>query len=263
MLTPGQLSEFHENGFVFIGQVATDEEFQALVERCDDIMQGRIQYKGMSFQLDWNSSETMPVSGGFQGPSDNYRKIQGWERDPVFLSYLQHSIFHGITRQLIGEDVSIFRSMFMNKPAGRGTYLPYHQDGGTNLGLSINDGSKYATVWTALDDASIDNGCVQIVPGSHKLGLLSEQGLTISEEQELEHAPDEKSHFIELKAGEVVVLHNYLLHRSGVNRTDRPRRGFSVCYMEAAICNLSSNKHYPVAFGENALRIEEEEVVGV
>ena len=46
------------------------------------------------------------------------------------------------------------------------------------------------TVWTALDDATIEKGCVQVIPGSHKLGLFSEHGHTIAPEQEAQYARD-------------------------------------------------------------------------
>ena len=55
-----------------------------------------------------------------------------------------------------------------------------------------------------------------------------------------------------MEAGEVVLLHNHLLHSSGVNRTPQSRRAFCVCYMEAAtVC--SSGATFPVVFGGGAL----------
>ena len=61
--------------------------------------------------------------------------------------------------------------------------------------------------------------------------------------------------FLELKAGEGVLLHNWMLHSSEVNSTDMPRRAFSVCYMDAR--TVSSRGHaFPVIFGEGALTLE-------
>jgi len=95
---------------------------------------------------------------------------------------MQHPLFEGICRQLIGEQISVFRAMFMNKPAHQGTVLPYHQDGGTQWGL---DRERFITIWTALDDATVENGCVEIVPGTHRLGC--HEHATPSPEQEAEH----------------------------------------------------------------------------
>ena len=253
MFTDQQLREFWEQGYVCLGQVASDEEVEALRTRMDDIMQGRYGYPGMFFQLDSDSGSYGDVPGavGFSGPSVNYRKIQDLERDDVFLRYMQHPVFHSICRQLIGEGISVFRSMFMNKPPHKGTRLPYHQDGGSQWKLTLD---PILTVWTALDDATVENGCVEIIPGSHQLGLLSERGHTITPEQEAKYCSDERGVFLPARAGEAMVLHNWLLHRSGVNRTERPRRAFSSCYMDVATRRVGEpDASFPQIFGEGAL----------
>lgn len=252
MLTEQQLQQWTDQGYVRLGQVMTTAQLHALSERIDAIMLGDVIYDGMFFQLDSETGDygDLKFQNGWQGPSLNYRKIQDLERDPLFLEYLQHRVFRELTRQLVAEEISVFRAMFMNKPAHRGTVLPYHQDGGSQWQL---DREQFVTVWTALDDATIENGCVQIVPGSHKLGLLSERGHTITPEQEAAYAPDEQSIYLEAKAGEAILLHNYVLHRSGVNTIERPRRAFSVVYMEAATRRLRSGEPFPKVFGENAL----------
>merc|ERR1711964_39405 len=81
-------------------------------------------------------------------------------------------------------DVALFRAMVFNKPAEKGTDLPWHQDGGDWWGL---DRDPQIFVWTALDDATCENGCVQVVPGSHRLGLLSRRGHTLSVENIARH----------------------------------------------------------------------------
>jgi ectoine hydroxylase-related dioxygenase (phytanoyl-CoA dioxygenase family) len=141
--------------------------------------------------------------------------------------------------------------MFMNKPAHRGTWLPWHQDRWTYL-----DRDPLVTLWTALDPATIANGCVQIIPGSHKLGLVNPSHASgfLTEEQARRHAPNEKVVFLELKAGEGALLHNWLLHSSDVNMTDIPRRAFSVCYMDARTQTTTGEK-YSTIFGEGALNL--------
>lgn len=68
----------------------------------------------------------------------------------------------------------------MAKPSndlGGGTPLPWHQDGGDWWAL---DRDPLVFVWTALTAASKENGAVQVVRGSHKMGLLSRRGHTLS-----------------------------------------------------------------------------------
>lgn len=58
--------------------------------------------------------------------------------------------------------------------------------------------------------------------------------------------------YLELAPGEVVLLHNWLLHSSDVNHTEVPRRAFSVCYMHGATRSLADGRTYPIIFGEGA-----------
>ena len=58
---------------------------------------------------------------------------------------------------------------------------------------------------------------------------------------------------LEAEAGEAVLLHNLLLHRSGTNPTDSPRRAFSATYMEADTRTLDTGLTFPVVFGPGAL----------
>jgi hypothetical protein len=254
MFTAEEQERWERDGYLRLGQVMSDDELSALQQRMDDIMLGKVSYPGMYFQLDSSSGVYGDLKGGvtYQGPTLNYRKIQDLERDPLFLTYMQHPRFREITRALVSEEVSVFRAMFMNKPALRGTELPYHQDGGTQWGL---DRERFVTIWTALDDATVENGCMQVIPGSHRLGLFSERGHTITPEQEARYCRDEDSIFLNARAGEAILLHNYLLHRSGVNTIERPRRAFSVVYMDAATRKISDGSSFPVVFGQEALAV--------
>lgn len=239
MFTNAMREQWESQGYVRLGQVASERQLADMRLRIDALMLGEAPTKDLWFQMDSTTGDYGDLvfsDGKWAGPSLAYRKIERLERDPVFLEYVRHPTFRQITRQLIGEEISLYRAMFMNKPAARGTVLPYHQDAGAQWQL---DRDPYVTIWTALDDAAIANGCVQVIPGSHKLGLLSEQGHTITAEQEALYCPEDRSEYIELPAGEVVLLHNLLLHRSGVNTTNKPRRAFSVVYMDAATRDVS------------------------
>jgi ectoine hydroxylase-related dioxygenase (phytanoyl-CoA dioxygenase family) len=68
------------------------------------------------------------------------------------------------------------------------------------------------TVWTALDPATIANGCVEIIPGSHRFGLINPEHISgyLNEEQITRFTYDAKTVYLELKAGEAVLLHNWL-----------------------------------------------------
>ena len=88
-------------------------------------------------------------------------------------------------------------------------------------------------IWTALDDAPEESGCVEVVPGSHKAGLATPLGGVIPNEVAARQAG--KAVKLPAKAGECFLIHNHLWHRSGINRTGKPRRAFTVCLMSESI----------------------------
>lgn len=258
-ITGAQWAQYERDGYLKLGRLLGDADLSALQRRIDDIMLGRarIDYDRVLMQLDsvtGKYNDAGPQTKGWKGATLAYRKIQDLELDPLFLAYMQRPIFRDICARVYGPDTPIacFRAMFMNKPARQGTWLPWHQDRWTHL-----DRDPLITVWTALDPATIANGCVQVIAGSHRHGLINSSHPSgfLTEEQAQRYAPADKVVHLELAAGEVVLLHNWLLHASDVNRTDIPRRAFSVCYMDGR-ARASNGETYPILFGEGALSIE-------
>jgi len=249
-ITDEQWAKFNEDGYLILGKLLSDEELSALQTRIDDIMLGRagIDYDNLLMQLDSTTGEYADAgvqSNGFKGATLAYRKIQNLEIDDLFAAYCQREIFRDICARAYGDDAPIacFRAMFMNKPSQQGTKLPWHQDAWTDL-----DRQPLITVWTALDPATKANGCVEAIPGSHKEGLVNPAHASgfLNDEQIAERCLPEKVVYLELQPGEVVLLHNWMLHSSDVNRTPISRRGFSVCYMDARTISGSGQKFAPM-----------------
>jgi len=244
MLDDERWKQFEEEGFVNIGVV---DDVSKLKQRIDDIMLGKAPTEGLLMQLDsetGNYSDLGEQSIGWKGATLNYRKIQNLEKDRLFLEYTQHPIFKEVCRRVYGNvDITSFRAMFFNKPAGKGTHLPWHQDRWGHL-----DQDPLLTIWTALDPATTENGCVQVIPGSHKLGIVNPEhhSAFLTEEQAEKICLNEKIFSLEAKEGEVFLLHNWLIHRSGTNsREDLARRAFSVNYMDARTQVLHENMNRP------------------
>ena len=235
-ITDAQWADYGRDGFLHLGALLDAEELAALRGRIDAIMLGTadVDYSRLMMQLDSTTGkygDAGEQSMGHKGPSLDYRKIQELEHDDLFLLFMQRPIFRDICGRVYGEGepVSAFRAMFMNKPARKGTFLPFHQDRWEALDID-----PLVTTWTALDPATKANGCVQVVRGSHKLGLVNPghgSGF-LTDAQAAEYCPPEKLEYLELNPGECVLLHNWLLHGSDVNKTDAPRRAFSACYMD-------------------------------
>ena len=229
----GAISAYRANGWAKVPGVATDDTIAALRARAEDIQRGRVTYPGMFFQPDTPTGryEDLTFGSGWVGPDREYRKIEKLELDPLFWAWLNNPLFERIARAVIPGDVAIYRAVIFAKAANGGTDLPWHQDAGKFWGL---DRDPELQLWTALDDAPVAAGCVEVLPGSHLGGLATPNGGLVPRANVDAADADARKLAVPARAGDVLLLHDYCWHRSNANATDHPRRGFTVCYMSAA-----------------------------
>jgi hypothetical protein len=232
------LASYRSDGYARLPRCASAEAIGAMRERIDDLMLGRVDVSPFFFQHDTTTGryEDLRYAEGFVGPSLNYRKLEKLERDPIFAAWIENPLFERIAHAIVGPEIALYRAIVMAKaPAGPlgvgGTELPWHQDAGALWGL---DRDPQLQIWTALDDATEASGCLRVVPGSHREGLATPLGGMIPAERAEVARAAERAVSIPVEAGDVVLLHNLVWHGSGVNRTTNPRRGMSVCFLDAA-----------------------------
>lgn len=227
------IEHYREHGYARLDRVFDDEMLQGLRERADDLMLGRVVYPGLFFQLDAASGryEDAPIGIGWQGPSLQYRKLEKLEKDPRFLAALSHPVFEQVVKAVIPGDVVIYRAILFNKAAVGGSDIPWHQDGGKLWGLSKDPELQ---IWLGIDDASVDGGCIEVLPGSHRNGLATPLGGVVPPDHVAREKANENKMTLPCKAGECLLIHNEVWHRSGKTLTGQRRLGFSVCYMSAA-----------------------------
>ena len=231
------ISHFEAHGFARLGQVLSAEAVELLRRRADDLMLARAVYPGMFFQMDAPTGryEDAPIGLGWQGPSLDYRKLEKLELEPAFRAFLRNPLFERVARARIDGPVVAYRAIIFNKGPAGGSDIPWHQDAGKLWGLSENPELQ---IWTALDDAPADGGCLEFVPGTHRLGLASPLGGVVPADRVAAERASERVVAVPVQAGEALLVHNLLWHRSGRGRVGGRRRGFSVCYMSAAVRGL-------------------------
>jgi hypothetical protein len=129
---------------------------------------------------------------------------------------------------VLGPDLVLWNSVFINKPPGASA-IPWHQDRDY---LLLNPCVNIA-VWLAIDDATIENGCLQVVPGSHGHYLphtLRTQPHEFDATADIADCVKERAVSICLKAGQFILFHNQLLHFSASNNSATRRLGLAVRY---------------------------------
>jgi ectoine hydroxylase-related dioxygenase (phytanoyl-CoA dioxygenase family) len=146
-------------------------------------------------------------------------------RDPEILDPVQ---------QLIGPDLIFWGSQVFSKPAGDGMAIPYHQDGQYWPMRPLAN----VTVWIAVDRVSRDNGCMRVVPGTHRRGLLEHETSTdpsLALDKGLKDgAFDEASAYdVELEPGQISLHDAMVVHGSNANTSGRRRCGYAMRFMPA------------------------------
>jgi phytanoyl-CoA hydroxylase len=196
-------------------------------------MTGRVRHEELFFQRDSPTGRyrDLAFGQGWQGPSSDYRKIEKLELDPVFRAFLGNPLHERIAKAFIEGPVVLYRAVLFTKSARGGTDLPWHQDGGVFWGVSP---APFLQIWTALDDCTVDAGCLEVLPGSHLDGLATPEGGVIPDATLRSARAAERAVPLVARAGESILIHNHLWHRSGTNASGRRRSTLSLCLMTAS-----------------------------
>jgi hypothetical protein len=150
----------------------------------------------------------------------------------------------GTVKQLLGGDAPVchFHSKLMQKEPKVGGAWEWHQDYGYWYKNQFMFPDELISVMVALTEANKENGCLQVIKGSHKLGRVN-HGFTGeqvgADMQMVDNAlKTMELVYVELEPGDALVFHSNLLHRSEANLSDRPRWSVISCY------SLQSNLAY-------------------
>jgi non-haem Fe2+, alpha-ketoglutarate-dependent halogenase len=167
---------------------------------------------------------------------------------------LTHPRIVAHVKDLLGENVIGWGSHYFCKMPRDGKVVHWHQDA-SYWPLSP---SKTVTVWLAIDDADVENACMRFIPGSHHYGHLTYHMTEDSEDAVLNQKVENAEEFgkpvnVELKAGEISMHSDLLLHGSEANRSDRRRCGLTLRYCAADVrAEMDWNAKGVVVSGEDS-----------
>ena len=141
--------------------------------------------------------------------------------DESFLEFCRNEIILNYVEQILGSDFALWNSSFFAKPAINGHATPWHQDGQYWPIRPL----ATCTVWLAIDDANVENGCLRFIKGSHKEKKLKShnindnKNLTLNQElDESEYNQKDAVNLI-LKRGQLSLHDVYLVHGPEANNS--------------------------------------------
>jgi ectoine hydroxylase-related dioxygenase (phytanoyl-CoA dioxygenase family) len=215
-LSSAQVEFYRENGFVIIPDVLTP----AQVAEGRRVVEGFVEQSRAVAE----SNDVFDLEPGHTAARPAVRRLKSPAR--------QHPFFDGVMRSpaildpvaaLIGDGIRGLGSKLNLKAAGVGSPVEWHQD----LAFHPHTNDDLLAVGVAFDDCSLANGCLLVIPGSHRGPVLShhQDGVFVgavnvrAEGIDIDHATP-----VEMTAGSIEIHHVRLLHGSAPNRSSNPRR---------------------------------------
>ena len=224
---------YDSNGYLIVNDVFDMKELSRMRDQIDALLADpNNPPNGVTISREGNTladkEQSMLHDDAIRGAAFLVRFI------PFFQDIARQANLLSCARGVLGSGVQVFRDQALFKPPN-GQAKPLHQDQSYFCVEPVND---LTTAWIALDDATLDNGCMCYVPGSHLHGVFP---VDVDPERPVHHIPRTGEVALQptvdcpVTAGSVIFHHGCTLHSSAENRSDTWRRAliFHYASMEA------------------------------
>ena len=232
-LTPQQVSQYREDGFLFPIQAMPEADAMALRADLEDL------------EAEW-------LDNGLPQPLNTYKRINSHCVMPMAHRIAADPRVLDAVEGILGPDILIYSVEFFIKEPNTKSVVTMHQDL-TYWGFGAVD--HLVTAWIALSPATQASGCMDFVRASHKNEILPHTDtygennlLSRGQEVQVDVAPDDKV-AIELQPGQMSLHHGLTIHGSGPNTSDDRRIGAVVRYCAPQIAQQVADKDYAILIG--------------
>ena len=215
-LAEADIAQFNTQGYICPLDVYSPAESREITRYFDGLLDRALTTGWNSYGLlDWHAS---------------CPHIHDLVTEPRILDYLQ---------DLLGPDLICWGTHYFAKLPGDGKRVSWHQD----ASFWPLTPSKTVTVWLAIDDVDAENAAMQVIPGTHRMGQLPFEYSTAEEENVLDQTvtpladlPDPVH--LEMRAGQISLHTDWLLHGSEPNGSDRRRCGLTMRFVSPDVRNV-------------------------
>jgi hypothetical protein len=221
-LPQSQVDFYQQNGYLPGVRLLNDEQVEVLQDEVSKLLEPSCP--GHELFYEYHSNEAVDKTAVL------FHALGGWRITPAMHDALWNPAFTMAASQLLDGPVRFWHDQLFCKPAKHGGVVAWHQD------YSYWTRTKpmaHLTCWIALDDSSLENGCLHYIPGSHRWPLLPITGLAgdmhaiqtvLSEEQKAEFRETP----VEFPKGYASFHHPLTVHGSYANHSNRPRRAMVI-----------------------------------
>jgi phytanoyl-CoA hydroxylase len=247
VLTPEQVERFRTNGYLKFQRVIDDAQLERLRAALDRVIAAEREGEpdpSLPPEFAYGHDRRGQAEGGRPARAI-HQFVNMWKVAPEYRDTIHNPVVTAAVRDLVGASrLRLWHDQVISKPPGDNEHFRMHHD----FYFWPLDRPTMVTCWLALDDATVDNGCMHVVPGSHRDPRFQPVGCELASDLHLAPAPrgpgapgslyDEirtwdtsRTVPVELKAGECMFHHCLNYHFTPRNVTDRQRRAFVMIYM--------------------------------
>ncbi|MBM82740.1 MAG: hypothetical protein CMJ78_19430 [Planctomycetaceae bacterium] len=223
MLSETQVQQFTDQGFALVNGLISADDIEAV---CSEI--SRICESPQDFPAEVIQHEPQVLQGEFKperlelGVRKLFKIVK---HNDFFRGFAARAEWLDVARALLGPDVYVLQSMLMMKPPECSGTKVWHQD---NAYFRISP-PKVVGLWVACDEATVENGCMHIVPGSHRNGIAPHSG--DGDNYGMTDAPNDNEVLaVPLQPGDALIFHGELFHFTPPNQTSQRRRALQYHY---------------------------------
>jgi phytanoyl-CoA hydroxylase len=222
-LSDEQLTAYRRDGFISLPDVFAGQQLQELRDAVATAVDSE------SRQMQTTADEPLRAKTPYELIFN--QKVNLWRRHPGIASVVTSKRLGNIAARLEGVPMRVWHDQALFKePAAVSNKTPWHQDAPY---WPHQDRQHQTTIWIALKDATVTNGCMAFVAGTHRIGVLPAVDLVNPQDIFL-HAPHikpVKPKVIELTAGSATFHNGLTFHYAGPNKSDKTREAFAIIYM--------------------------------
>jgi phytanoyl-CoA hydroxylase len=242
-LTQFEIDFFEKNGYLIINNLIEKETIEQYKTIYNDFISGKIDV----------GANRRDLKGEGENQDSKAESITQIMVPSKHLPELKQSLYYSkisdVAQQLLGNDLEIDFDMLINKPPFSNSITPWHQD--CAYWIDMPD-KRAISAWMPLNIATLNNGCMWYVPGSHKLPMRKHKS-SAKNGALVCVGTEEEAIYVELESGSVVLHHGVTVHYSRGNTSNSQRRAMIVNLRPKAMINYERERGFDHT-GENKIR---------
>lgn len=166
-------------------------------------------------------------------------------RDPRLLEFLLADEVLDLVEPILGPDIALWSSHFICKEAHTGRATPWHED--SSYWKSRVDGfNQIVTVWLAIDRSTKENGCMRVIPGTHRNGFSQYEevdGASNTFTTQVKDVAEDRAVYFELEQGHCSLHDSRIIHGAAANTSPLRRCGYTMRYFSTNIKVMQETDH--------------------